>query len=89
MTPASDSPYLARFKESYTKHGEYLLVPATCKPDGSNLQVAPHLGIRKRVLHFRNAKDIPENDIDSIVLHMGAQHRPLTEYGKSLKKKRR
>ena len=31
----------------------------------------------------------PENDIDSIVLHMGAQHRPLTEYGKSLKKKRR
>jgi hypothetical protein len=88
MTPASDSPYLAQFKESYTKHGEYLLVPATCKPDGSNLQVAPHLAIRKRVLHFRNAKDIPENDIDSIVLHMGAQHRPLTEYGKSLKKKR-
>jgi hypothetical protein len=89
MTPASDSPYLARFKESYTKHGEYLLVPATCKPDGSNLQVAPHLAIGKRVLHFRNAKDIPENDIDSIVLHMGARRRPLTEYGKSLGKKRR
>jgi hypothetical protein len=87
MTPIGESPHLAFFKKSYRKHGEYLLVPATCKPDGSNLQVAPHLAIRKRVLHFRNTKDIPENDIDSVVLHSGAWRRPLTEYGESFKKK--
>jgi len=89
MTPPGESPNLAFFKESYKKHGEYLLVPATCKADGSNLQVAPHLAIRKRIVHFRNAEDIPEDDIDSIVLHMGAWPRPLTEYGKSMAKKRR
>ena len=89
MTPTADSTYLAWFKKSYKKHGEYLLVPTTCKADGSDMRFAPHLAIRKRVLHFRNTKDIPENDIDSIVLHSGEWRRPLTEYGKLLKQKPR
>jgi hypothetical protein len=83
MTPAPDSPYLRLFKESYKKTGEYLLVPPTYGPDGSNLRFAPSLGIRKRVIHFRNTSEIGPSDADAIVLHTGSQDRPLTEYGRS------
>jgi TIR domain len=40
MTPEPQSPYLAMFKNLYREHGEYLLIPATCRPDGTNLEMA-------------------------------------------------
>jgi hypothetical protein len=83
MTPSPTSPHLGMFKAAYAQHGEYLLTPTICKPDGSDLEFAPYFGIRKRAIHFRNAKDIGENDVDSIVLRTGSLNRPLTEYGRS------
>jgi hypothetical protein len=85
MTPEASSPYLAWFKKSFKQHGEYLLVPATCRPDGSNMEVAPQFGIGKRVVRFRDAKDVREGELDSVVLHAGKWDRPLTEYGRSRK----
>lgn len=87
MTPPPGSPNLPRFKEAFRKHGEYLLVPATCNPDGSNLQFAPVLAIQKRVLYLRNTVEIGKNDIDSVVLQTGSWKRPLTAYGRSVKKR--
>jgi hypothetical protein len=49
------------------------------------MEVAPQFGIRKRVVHFRDAKDVREGELDSVVLHAGKWDRPLTEYGRSKK----
>jgi hypothetical protein len=68
MNPAPGSRYLPLFKEGYKEYGEYLLVPAVCEPDGSNPQMAPVLGIRKKMIHFRRAEDIGPNDPDIAVL---------------------
>ncbi|MGA3126561.1 MAG: toll/interleukin-1 receptor domain-containing protein [Candidatus Korobacteraceae bacterium] len=65
---APDSPHLKFFKESYKRAGEYLLIPASCKPDGSNLSYVSALGIKKRVIHFRNVANIGPNDQDAAVL---------------------
>jgi len=56
-----DSFHLHRFKEHYAKHRRYLLIPATMKR-----QPEPHLdlAVRKTAIHFRQARDIPESDID-------------------------
>jgi hypothetical protein len=70
MHPKPDSPYLSEFKKAYRKFGEYLLVPAVSKPDGSGIQWVRTVGIRKRVIHFRNISEIKnnENDDDFMVL---------------------
>lgn len=83
MTPAPRSPYLSLFKDSYKQQGEYLLVPTTCKPDGSDIKIAHHLAIRKSVVHFRNMADISANDIDAVVLRTGERKRPLTDHGRA------
>ena|ERR1039457_4069290 len=62
-----DSPNLKFFKESFKRAGEYLLIPASCKPDGSDLSFVSSLGIKKQVIHFRSAGDIGENDQDAAV----------------------
>jgi hypothetical protein len=65
---APNSPNLKFFKESYKRAGEYLLMSAKCKPDGSNMSFVTSLAIKKRVIHFRNVADIGPNDLDSVVL---------------------
>jgi hypothetical protein len=62
-----DSPNLKFFKQSYKQAGEYLLIPASCKPDGSDFSFVSSLGIKKRVIHFRNVADIGPNDIDMAI----------------------
>lgn len=47
-----ESPYLKMFKGEFKRFGEYLLVPATCNPDGSNLNLISSLGIRKKADSF-------------------------------------
>jgi len=64
---APDSLHLKFFKESYGRAGEYLLVPASCKPDGSGLSFATSLGIKKQVIHFRSVADIGPNDEDAAI----------------------
>lgn len=67
MHPVPGSPpMLARFKEEFTKHGEYLLAPVTRRVD-SQLWFDVELGIVKRKVHFRHVSEIADNDVDSIV----------------------
>lgn len=79
-----ESPHLKMFKEEFKRFGEYLLLPATCNPDGSNLNLIPSLGIRKRQIHLRHSSEIGENDADVLVVHTGRQGRSLTDWGRYL-----
>jgi hypothetical protein len=54
-------PLLARFKEEFEKHKEFLLAPATRRADG-NLYMEPMLGIIKNVIFFRQLSDITTPD---------------------------
>jgi hypothetical protein len=55
---------LASFKTSFKEFGAYLLAPATCKRDGSDVNVNFDLAIAKRDLFLRNSEEIGSNDID-------------------------
>jgi hypothetical protein len=59
-------PMLARFKEEFAKHGEYLLAPVTRRGDGQ-LWFDVELGIVKHKVHFRHVSEITDNDVDSVV----------------------
>ncbi|MGB7160470.1 MAG: hypothetical protein WBD40_20560 [Tepidisphaeraceae bacterium] len=68
MYPIPGQPnLLARFKEEYATHGEYLLAPVTKRDDGQ-LGVDVELGIVKKTIHFRELKDIAEGDVDAAAL---------------------
>ena len=54
-------PLLARFKEEFEKHKEFLLAPAIHRDDGK-LYMEPTLGIIKNVLFFRQLSDITTPD---------------------------
>ncbi|MEO6815774.1 MAG: toll/interleukin-1 receptor domain-containing protein [Edaphobacter sp.] len=79
-----ESPHLRMFKERFNRFGEYLLVPATCNPDGSHLNLISSLGIRKRQIHLRHSSEIGDNDADTPVIHTGRQGRSLTNWGRYL-----
>ena len=67
MHPLSDSPpMLARFKEEFARHGEYLLAPVTRRGDGQ-LWFDVDLGIIKHKVHFRHISNITDNDVDAVV----------------------
>lgn len=67
MHPVPGSPpMLARFKEEFAKHREYLLAPVTRRSDGQ-LWFDVELGIVKHKIHFRHVREIADNDVDSIV----------------------
>jgi hypothetical protein len=67
MHPLPDSPpLLARFKEEYGRHGEYLLAPVTRRGDGQ-LWFDVELGIVKHKVHFRHVSEITDKDVDSVV----------------------
>jgi hypothetical protein len=48
---------LARFKQEFAKHNEFLPAPVTRRADGQ-LWCNPELGIIKNVIHFRQLSDI-------------------------------
>jgi hypothetical protein len=52
---------LARFKEEFGKHKEFLLAPVTRRTDGK-LYTDPMLGIIKHLVHFRQLLDITTPD---------------------------
>jgi hypothetical protein len=68
MYPIPGQPnLLARFKQEYARHKEYLLAPVTRRDDGQ-LWVDVELGVVKRSIHFRELKDIRDGDIDAAAL---------------------
>jgi hypothetical protein len=67
MNPLPGATNLASFKNAYKEFGGYLLAPAACKRDGSDLDVNFDRTIAKRELFLRNAEDIGLNDVDRAV----------------------
>jgi TIR domain len=67
MNPQPGATNLASFKNAYKEFGSYLLAPAVCKRDGSNLNVNFDLMIAKRDLFLRKAEDIGPDDADRAV----------------------
>ena len=68
MYPIPGHPdLLGRFKREYAKHREYMLAPVTRRDDGQ-LWVHVELGLVKRAIHFRDLKDITEDDVDAAAL---------------------
>jgi hypothetical protein len=63
-------PMLARFKEEFAKHEEFLLAPVTRRGD-DQLWFDVELGIVKHKIHFRHVRDISDHDIDFLVLQSG------------------
>lgn len=52
---------LAKFKEEFERHGEFMLAPTVLKDDGNRYMV-PELGIIKNLIHFRQLSDITTPD---------------------------
>jgi hypothetical protein len=52
---------LARFKEEFERHQEFMLAPVVRRADGNQYMV-PELGIIKNVVHFRQLSDITTGD---------------------------
>jgi hypothetical protein len=78
MHPLPGSPpLLARFKEEFRKHQEFLLAPVTRRNDGQ-LWIDVELGIIKHAVHFRHVADIGPADIDEVVLRAPIALPPLT-----------
>ena len=76
MYPLPDSPpLLARFKEEYEKHREFLLAPVTRRPDGQDY-FDVDCGIVNRRIQFRQLSEITSDDIDSAALKMPELVRP-------------
>lgn len=71
MHPPPDSPpLLARFKEEFQRHGEFLLAPVTRRGDGQ-LWTDVEFGIVKTSIQFRDVSEIGHDDIDSPVVTPG------------------
>ncbi|HZZ17009.1 MAG TPA: SEFIR domain-containing protein [Candidatus Sulfotelmatobacter sp.] len=89
MNPAPGSKNLELFKSLYQHYKTYSLIPAVMMPDGSGVKPMFDLAIFKSTIHFRQAENIdPVQDADAPVLGLGRVKRPLTHYGKSLKRKK-
>jgi hypothetical protein len=54
-------PLLARFKDEFEKHGEFLLAPTIRRADGK-LYIEHALGIVKNIISFRQLADISAPD---------------------------
>jgi hypothetical protein len=52
---------LAKFKQEYEKHQEFMLAPVVHKDDGNEYMV-PELGIIKNIINFRQLSDITSGD---------------------------
>jgi hypothetical protein len=86
MHPSAESKNLQNFKREFRRSKTYLLIPGTCREDGSQLSPIIELGILKNSVLFRRVEEIGENDLDSVAVHSGEVQRPFTDFG--LKRKR-
>ncbi len=68
MNPPPNSKNLEMFKKFYRDYKSYLLIPGLISKDNKQLKPFLELGIRKKMIHFRNVNDIGKDDIDSVVL---------------------
>lgn len=59
---------LDTFKMLYRQNKSYILAPGLISSDGKNMKPILDLGIHKRVIYFKNSKEIGANDIDFVVL---------------------
>lgn len=66
--PRDNFKMLNMFKSCYNSHKKYLLIPGIYDESKEKLKPIFELAIRKKELIFKNAKDIKENDIDSVVI---------------------
>lgn len=89
MNPSPGSKNLEMFKQAYRHFKAYTLIPGILKPDQSDVIPFHDLGIYKSTIHFRRVEEIGPNDEDSVVLHSGSIERPLTEYGKKQRGKKK
>lgn len=90
MNPVPGSKNLELFKELYQHYKTYSLVPAVIKPDGSAVKPMLDLAIFKNTILFRHATEIdPKHDPDAAVVRMRNVNRPLTHYGRRLKRRDR
>src|ERR1700678_2721119 len=89
MNPAPGSKNLEMFKQAYRDFKVYTLIPGILKPDQSDVIPIHELGIYKSTIHFRRVEEIGPNDEDSVVLDSGSVKRPLTEFGKKQRGKKK
>lgn len=89
MNPSPGSRNLESFKQAYRHFKAYTLIPGILKADQSDVIPFHDLGIYKSAIHFRRVEEIGPNDEDSVVLHSGSVERPLTEYGKKQRRKKK
>jgi hypothetical protein len=69
--PPGQSNLLARFKQEYEKHKQFLLAPVVKRADGQ-LWCEPMLGIEKSLITLRNLAEIQPDDIDAVALALPA-----------------
>lgn len=62
------------FKQAYEKAQEYYLMPAIINESTGQIKPLPSYGIRKKMLIYRDLKDITEHDEDAILLQ-NANHK--------------
>jgi hypothetical protein len=94
MNPSPGSQNLRMFKEAYRLRKNYLLVPGVLNPNTTVPTIAAvkpmiEWGILKNVVHFRDVDEIGPGDPDIVVLSSGEVKRPLSAYGKQLKRRRK
>ncbi len=72
MYPITGQPnLLAKFKDEFEKHKQFMICPVTKRADGLNW-ASPEIGIVKHLITFRNLSEIQEDDIDAVALAMPA-----------------
>jgi len=89
MNPSAGSRNLELFKQAYRHFKAYTLIPGLLKPDQPDVLPIHDLGIYKSAIQFRRVEDIGPNDEDSVILHSESVERPLTDYGKKRRGKKK
>jgi hypothetical protein len=62
MTPAPGSPHLRRFKQEFTKHKRFFVIPVS-----SDVKPLFEFAIEKTEIYFRQASEVSKNDRDAVV----------------------
>jgi len=68
MYPDPKSPFLENFKQSYSQHRQYLLIPLFGSKSSKTAPIPQFdLSIKKREVLFRKTKDIESDDRDHVI----------------------
>jgi len=66
--PTDNFKFYNLFKQAYNEVKEYYLMPAVINEQTGAIKPLQSYRIRKKMLIYRNIKDITENDEDAILL---------------------